>query len=391
MMSFSYIDDGVRKSLISGIGRVVVKVGTRLLTGVDGVSKGERVEQLVAAISELRGRGIDVILVSSGAIGAGMRILNTAKRPTSLPRLQAHAAVGQSRLMFLYENACAKHGFHAGQMLLSTADVQDRERHLNIASCMNALLAANVLPIINENDSVSVDEIKFGDNDTLAAMVAVLARADITILLTSVDGLHEREGDAFGRRVSVVHELNRQVYDMAGDTEDHNTSTGGMISKLNAAATVTRAGEPMWIADGRDFSVMQQIFDGADVGTVFLAANDSRMKGHKRYLAFFSESAGELIIDAGAVQALTAEKGASLLPKGITEFRGAFEKGDTVRVVDNDGNEIARGISNFNSKEIEKIKGCHTRDINQILGCNAYDCVIHRDYLAITATTGRTT
>ena len=177
---------------------------------------------------------------------------------------------------------------------------------------------------------------------------------------------------------------------MAGDTEDRNTSTGGMISKLNAAGTVTRAGEPMWIADGRDFTVLRQIFDGADVGTVFLAANDSRMKGHKRYLAFFSEPAGELIIDAGAVRALTAEQGASLLPKGIVQTSGAFEKGDTVRVLDQHANEIARGISNFNSADIEKIKGRHTRDVNQILGCSAYDCVVHRDYLVITAAAGRT-
>ena len=382
-MSLSYNDTGIRQRVLENVRRVVVKVGTRLLTGVDGVSKGERVEQLIAQIARLRDRGIEVILVSSGAIGAGMRILNTAKRPASLPRLQAHAAVGQSRLMYLYETAGAKHGFHCGQMLLSTADVQDRERHLNIASCMNALLAAGVLPVVNENDSVSVDEIKFGDNDTLAAMVALLARADLTILLTAVDGLHHRDGDQLGKRVSVVDEVTDEIRAMAGDTEDRNTSIGGMISKLAAADTVTRAGEPLWIADGRDFGVLQAVFDGKDVGTVFRAVSDTRMRGHKRYLAFFSAPAGALVIDDGAVHALQAERGASLLPKGIADVRGQFGKGDTVRILAPDESEVGRGISNFDSDEILKIKGCHTRDINGILGYDAYDCIVHRDYLAV--------
>jgi glutamate 5-kinase len=383
-MRYNYKDNGCRQAVLKDVRRVVVKVGTRLLTAVDGVSKGERVEQLIAQIAWLRDRGIEVILVSSGAIGAGMRILNTAKRPVSLPRLQAHAAVGQSRLMYLYETACAKHGFHSGQMLLSTADVQDRERHLNIASCMNALLAADVLPVVNENDSVSVDEIKFGDNDTLAAMVALFSRADLTILLTAVDGLHDLEGGRLGKRISVVDEVTDQVRAMAGDTEDKNTSTGGMISKLAAADTVTRAGEPLWIADGRDFSVLQTMFEGKDVGTVFRALSDTRMRGHKRYLAFFSEPCGELEIDSGAVSALQAERGASLLPKGVVGIRGGFSRGDTVRILAPGGSEVGRGISNFDSDEILKIKGCHTSDIKRILGYDAYDCIVHRDYLAVT-------
>lgn len=381
-MSIYFEDKGQRQSVLVGVRRVVVKVGTRLLTGVDGVSNAERVRLLVGEIAALRERGLEVIAVTSGAIGTGIVVLETPRRPQSLPQLQAHAAVGQCHLMYLYEKACVEHGFHCAQMLLSADDVQNRERHLNIRSCLDALLATGVLPVINENDSVSVDEIRFGDNDTLAALVATMARAEMTILLTSVDGLREHVDGALGRRFSVIEEVDAQTRGMARDTADSKFSVGGMRTKLMAADTVTQAGENLWIADGLDFGVLRRIFDGEDVGTLFCARNPSRMRGQKRYLAFFSDPNGEIIVDDGAAKALRQD-GRSLLPSGITGVSGQFRKGDTVLIVTADGTPAARGISNYDAADVEAIKGRKTTEISGILGGAGYDAVVHRNYLAL--------
>ena len=351
-MDFQFTDNGQRRRVLQDVHKVVIKVGTRLLTEGDAASKRARVGQLVTRIAALRERGLDVIVVSSGAIGAGMVALKTAKRPRAVPRLQALAAVGQSRLMYLYENACVEHGFHCAQVLLTAADVQDRERHLNLASCLDALLSSNVLPIINENDSVSVDEIRFGDNDTLAALVATLTKSDLTILLTTVAGLHTFDNGKLGKRLSVVQRLTDGVRAMARGTADTQYSVGGMTTKIHAADLVLKAGEPIWIADGRDFSVIERVFAGEDVGTLFLASNATRMRGHQRFLAFFSEYAGDIIVDKGAQRAL-CEKGRSLLPSGIVDVRGTFKRGDTVRVLTANGTEIARRLPNYAKKEHE--------------------------------------
>jgi glutamate 5-kinase len=361
----------------------VIKVGTRLLTSIGGHSKGERVDQLVEQIAALRKGGLDVVLVSSGAIGAGMMVLGTEKRPASLPRLQAHAAVGQCRLMYLYETACNRRGFHSAQVLLTAEDVKNRERHLNVVSCLDELLSNGVLPVINENDSVSVDEIKFGDNDMLAAMVAMMVRADITILLTTVDGLHERTQTGFGRRLSVVPRITDDVLRMAAGTEDTRLSVGGMATKLQAADYLTRAGESLWIADGTDFGVLARMFAGEDVGTLFLPAKSTRMQGRKRFLAFFSGHSGDIVVDAGAERAL-CHQGRSLLPSGIVATRGDFRRGDTVAIINASGAELARGVSNYSSTEIMKIRGKHTKEINETLGYDAYDAVVHRDYMVLT-------
>ncbi|MCF7854526.1 MAG: glutamate 5-kinase [Candidatus Pacebacteria bacterium] len=382
-MKVLFQDTGQRAHALTDVRKVVIKVGTRLLTSINDSSKGERITQLIAQVAALQASGLDVILVSSGAIGAGMLVLENAKRPASLPQLQAHAAVGQSRLMYLYETACQQYGFHCAQILLTAADVQDRERHLNVTSCIEALLNRKVLPIINENDSVSVDEIKFGDNDMLAALVAVMSKADLTILLTSVDGLYEVKDNHLTNRISVVPKLTRTIMTMARRTDDERFSVGGMITKLQAAAHVTKAGENLWIADGRDFTVLSDIFAGKDVGTLFTAAKSTRMRGRQRYLAFFSEYAGDIIVDAGAEQALL-EQGRSLLPSGIVNVKGCFKRGDTVRIMTDQEKEIARGVTNYSSEEIARIKGCHTRAIRGILGYDGYDAVVHRNYMVLT-------
>ena len=379
-----YEDNGQRRSALTGVRRVVLKVGTRLLTSVEGTSKAERVGALVEQIAALRELGLEVALVSSGAIGAGMSILETERRPASLPQLQAHAAVGQSRLMYLYESACVRHGFHCAQLLLTADDLQDRERHLNVNCCLDALLSRRILPVVNENDSVSVEEIKFGDNDILAALTAVMMRADLTVLLTTVDGLHEPGEQGWGRRISVVTRLTPQVQGMAGGTDRDDLSVGGMASKLRAADLLTKSGESLWVVDGRDFGVLRRVFTGEDVGTLFVAGRTGRMAARKRYLAFFSEHAGDVVVDAGAARALVRQ-GRSLLPIGIVAVEGTFERGETLRVLDQDGLEIARGTTNYASDEVTKIRGRRTADLRDVLGYDAYGEVIHRDRLVLTS------
>jgi glutamate 5-kinase len=384
-MSHTAVDTGQRVAALKGVRRVVVKVGTRLLTDVAGSSAAERVDLLVEALARLRGRGWEVLLVSSGAIGAGMTALGTAKRPRAVPELQAHAAIGQCRLMYHYETACVARGFHCAQLLLTADDLQDRERHLNVTSCLSALLAKSVLPVITENDSVSVAEIRVGDNDTLAAMVAAMVRADLTVLLTTVNGLRERtQSGGLGARVSVVTELTDTLRAMAGGTDGNRFSVGGMATKLRAAEMVMRAGEGLIIADGRDFGTLTQIAAGEDVGTLFCGSPGRRMSGHKRFLAFFSEPAGELFVDAGAAEAV-CRRGRSLLPGGITAAAGGFGRGDTVRILDAEGRELGRGVTHYGLEEVARIRGLKSADVRRILGEDAcFDEVVHRDYLVLT-------
>lgn len=377
----------IRQKIIKRTRRVVIKVGTRLLTPGSTASKKARVHQLVKEIARLRESGLEIILVSSGAIGAGMQVLNVSTRPVQVPRLQALAAVGQTRLMFHYETAALEHGFHCAQVLLCADDVRHRERHLNTAFCMDTLLSDNVLPIVNENDSVSVEEIKFGDNDRLAALVAMLVRADLTIFLTSVNGVHKLKGSEWGPRISVISDFTPKIRAMARDTETPTESKGGMSSKLESAELLTKAGEAAWISDGHDFSVLQSIFAGEDIGTLCLPRGNTRMSSHKRYLAFFSPPSGNVIVDNGAVKALKKPAGASLLPKGAVRCEGTFRRGDTVRILNLNGEEIGRGVTNYSFTELEKIKGLHTREINTILETESYDCVVHRNYMVLTETT----
>jgi glutamate 5-kinase len=284
--------------------------------------------------------------------------------------------------MYLSEKACAERGFHSAQILLTADDVQNRERHLNVRSCLDALLASAVLPVVNENDSVSVDEIRFGDNDVLAALVATLARAELTILLTNVDGLREHRDGGLGRRYSVVESIDDETRAMAMGTRDPDFSVGGMRTKLAAAETVTRAGEHMWIADGTDFAVLQRIFDGNDEGTLFPARKPTRMRGQQRYLAFFSEPRGTITVDEGAARAVR-EHGRSLLPSGIVGVQGEFHRGDTIDIAAPEGPAFARGIANYSAADTSAIKGRKTSEIGAILGVECYDAAVHRNYMVL--------
>ncbi len=370
-----------RRQTIAAAKRIVVKVGSRLLTGIAGTPERTRIEQLINELSHIRDRGVEVVLVSSGAIAAGMMLTEAEKRPRDLPRLQALAAMGQSRLMSLYETACQQHGFHGAQILLSNEDVKNRRRHLNVRNCIHTLLSGGQLPIINENDAVSVAEIQFGDNDRLAALVGTMIRADLTILLTTADGFYERSGDELTKRISVVDDLTPELRQMAMGTDGNPFSVGGMETKLDAAEIVMDAGECLWIADGQDFGVLGRIMNGEDVGTLFVPSS-SHLSGAKRWLAFFADTAGQIEIDEGAVEALQ-KGGRSLLPSGITAVRGEFQKGDTVHVVSPDGVAIGIGVSNYSTGELIQIKGQRTDRILQILGECLYDEVIHRNNFAL--------
>ena len=370
-----------RKEIAEKSKRIVVKVGSRLIADMKESDKVDRINQLIEAIAEARNAGFEIILVSSGAIGVGMKLTGRTKRPDDLAELQALAAVGQGRLMSIYENACQKHGFHGAQILLSADDVKDRKRHLNFCNCIYALLKNNILPIINENDTVNVEEICFGDNDRLAALVGTMVRADLCVLLTTVNGLHERGIDGqFTDRIPLVETLSDDIKALASGTDGNQFSTGGMQSKLDAADIVMRAGEHMIIADGSDFSVINQILSGEDKGTLFPAISQ-KMLGSKRWLAFFAEASGDIKIDSGAENAITS-KGRSLLAKGIISIDGQFKKGDTINIFSGD-NKIAVGRSNYNSEELSKILGCHSKEFKEILGHNHYDEVVHRNNMVI--------
>ena len=372
----------LREKMVQNTRRIVIKVGSRLIADMDGISKIDRIESLIAEIAALR-KDYEVVLVSSGAIGVGMKLSKTEKRPSDLARLQALAAVGQGKLMSIYESACQKNGFHGAQILLSTDDVSDRRRHLNVCNCIHALLNMDILPIINENDTVSVEEICFGDNDRLAALLGTMIRADLTILLTTVDGLHSKcDAGNLESRIPVVSSIDDEIKAFASGTDGNPYSTGGMLSKLDAAEILMSAGEYAVIADGRDFAVISDILKAKDVGTLFVPVAD-KLISNKRWLAFFAEPAGDIIIDTGAVKAI-CEKGKSLLPSGISSFEGELTKGDTVRIINQESKDVvAVGRINYNSSDLSKIVGQHSSKISELLGDKHYDEVIHRNNMVI--------
>ncbi|MCJ8328816.1 MAG: glutamate 5-kinase [Lentisphaeria bacterium] len=370
-----------RKEVISKSKRITIKVGSRLLTDMSDASMAERIDQLVGEIAILRDKGLELILVSSGAIAAGMKITNCTKRPDDISQLQALAAIGQSRMMYLYETACQKHGFHCGQILLSADDVKDRHRHLNARNCISALISQKVLPIINENDTVNVDEIKIGDNDNLAALLSVMIRSDLTILLTTENGMRERVNQSLGDRISVIDSISDELESMALGTDGNQLSTGGMSTKINAAKTLLSAGEAMWIANAENFSILKSIFNSEDIGTLFYPGAE-KLASNKRWLTYFADPEGSIVIDAGAVTALV-ENGKSLLPSGISSVSGRFEKGDSVKITDSNDETIAVGISNYSTEDIQQILGKKSAEIFTILGRHAYDEVVHRNNMAI--------
>src|SRR6266853_63356 len=343
----------MRGELLKDISRIVVKLGTGVLTDSRKQPDLAQMEQLVEQVAAQCKAGKEVVLVSSGAVGAGMGVLGHAKRPNDLAELQACAAIGQSRLMATYEKLFGAFGLSVAQILLTHDDLQHHERHLNARNTLVKLLGHGVVPIINENDAVSFTELKFGDNDKLSALVASLLPADLLVMLTSVEGVIHNFGKANPKTISIIEHIDDAVEKMAGGT-DSPTAIGGMASKIQAAKIAVRSGIPLVIASGKKKRALNRIVAGEEEGTLFVP-QPTRLQGRKRWIAFFHHPKGALFVDDGARKAL-GENGKSLLPPGIARCEGAFDAGDVVRICDMNGTEFARGLAGFNSVEIKARK-----------------------------------
>lgn len=364
--------------------RIVIKIGSRILVRQSGRPETRRLRSLVRDIAALKHAGHDVVVVTSGAIGTGMHALGMRRRPTHLPDLQMAAASGQSRLMTLYDQLFSAQRCLIGQVLLTHDDLKHRTRHLNARNTMLTMLKRGVIPIVNENDVVAVDEIKFGDNDLLASLVVHLLNADLLILLTTTDGLRATTSSGRSRRVPTVPVITKDILELASG-KGSRLSTGGMFSKLESAGAATKAGAAVVIADGRKTGIIQQILAGDDTGTLIQSAGShsrNAMSARERWIAFFHKPEGALIIDDGARHALE-QNGKSLLPIGIKKTEGDFEAGAAVEVKTPDQTLIARGLTAYSSRDLRLVQGHPTRDIAKILGTEGLDEVIHRDNMVL--------
>ncbi|MBI5788076.1 MAG: glutamate 5-kinase [Candidatus Schekmanbacteria bacterium] len=371
-----------RKKLAAGIKRLVVKVGSNLLASVENGLNLETIEHLALELSGLWQQGYEVLLVSSGATLAGMQSLGLSEKPKTIPARQAAAAIGQSRLMWVYEQSFKKHNQMVAQVLLTQDDLSSRHRFLNARNTLDTLLSYKVLPIINENDTVAVEELKVGDNDNLSALVTSLCEADLLVILSDIDGLYTADPylNADACLIPLVDCVTSEIEKLASGSKD-SQSTGGMITKLQAAGKAASFGVPTIITSGRIPNVLTRIMQGEELGTLFLAC-ESRLAARKHWIAYALKPHGRLVLDDGAKHVII-NKGKSLLPSGIKAVEGNFEAGDAVSCVDVSGKEFARGLVNYHAQELEQIKGHRTGEIEKILGYKYYDEVIHRNDLVL--------
>ena len=362
--------------------RLVVKIGSNILaSGNEGLDT-KRISSIASDVSELHGRGHDLVLVSSGAIAAGMRKLGLKEKPKTIKLKQAAAAVGQSSLMWAYEKSFGEYKKKVAQVLLTRDDFSDRKKYINSKNTLLTLLSYRIIPIINENDTVSTDEIRFGDNDFLAALVASLIEAERLIILSDVDGLYTEDPKKSEQAeiINVVEEITPDLLRKAG-SEGSVVGTGGMYSKLLAAQRAVKHGIIVHIISGRKEGFLKYYSEGKQYGTVFQPKKE-KLSSRKGWIAYGSRSKGNIVIDDGAIKALT-QGGKSLLPSGILSVEGNFETGDAVYCIDSDGNRIAKGLMNYSSSEIDRIKGRRTTEIEKILGYKYSDEAIHRDNLVL--------
>ena len=358
--------------------RIVVKVGTSSLTHENGRINLRFVDKLSAVLTDLKNEGCEVILVTSGAIGVGKYRLNLQNKQLSISEKQAMAAIGQGLLLHIYEKSFMEYGQLSAQLLLTREDIKIRKRFLNARNTILELLKLGVVPIVNENDSVANDEIKFGDNDTLAALVAVLCDADLSILLTDIDGLYTGNPhiNPNAKKIDVVEKITDEIEDMAGAALS-NVGTGGMRTKIEAAKISTNAGIPMIIASGENPAILYELLEGKYIGTYFKATHRP-LHARKSWILYGSEEEGVICVDQGAKKALK-ERGKSLLPSGIVAVQGEFERGAIVGVADAEGHIFAKGISNYSSLFINRIKGLKSNCIYQkYLDYNEEE-IVHRD------------
>ena len=372
----------MKENLLQNMKRIVVKVGTSTLTNEQGGLDIPRIKQLISQMATLNKQGYEVIFVTSGAVGSGNGKLGI-KKNTSLAQKQASAAVGQILLMKLYEELFDEHAINIGQILLTKDDITSRKRNLNARNTMNQLLKMGIIPVINENDSIIVDEIKVGDNDNLSAMIATLLDASLLILLSDIDGIYTdnpmKNPDA--EFLDVIPKVDNKVMSYARD-KGSEFSTGGMLTKLEAAKKVNTAGIPMVIANGSEDDILLNIIKNETRFSLFLA-QDTRLHAKKKWLLLFSSSQGQIVVDDGARNAFLTGVN-SLLPVGVLDTRGLFSVGSVVSIVDTDRNLIARGITNYSSNDILKIKGLKGKAFKDKLASHyLYDTIVHIDNMVI--------
>lgn len=372
----------MREELLKKVKRVVIKIGSRVLTGDDEGLDTAVVGRIAEEVARLRAAGREVIMVSSGAVAAGKKALALPDRPRTIPQKQAAAAIGQPRLMRAYEEAFAAHGHHVAQVLLTREDMANRQRFQNARATLDTLLDCNVIPIINENDTVAVEEIKFGDNDNLSALVTTLTEADLLIIMTDIDGFFEANPrtNPDARLIPLVRSITRELEQAAGGSGSV-VGTGGMVTKLAAAKKACRSGVPAMMLNGRVAGNLDRALAGETVGTFFLPAGDS-LNRRKHWIAYTLKPAGRIIVDQGAREVLSGH-GRSLLPSGIVKVEGKFGRGASVRVCGPDGTEFARGIVDYSQSEIDRILGHRSGEIEAILGYRYGDEIIHRDNLVV--------
>ena len=369
----------LRQEILTEATTIVVKVGTRILTDASGHLSESQIESFANQLAEARAKGFRMVLVSSGAVGSGIGRLGLSGRPKDLAQLQAVAAVGQSALIEAYNHFLEKLGLHAAQILLTADDLEHRTKYLNVRNTLNALLEFGAIPIINENDTLSVAELKttFGDNDRLAALVADLIHAPLLILLSDIDGLYDGDPRKPGAKlIPTVHQIDASIQALAFDRLT-GLSKGGMASKLRIAHQITNAGGAMIIANGREPKILQKILNCEDYGTLFLPQG-TRMAARKQWIGYAIFPRGRVLVDDGCADALI-NKGKSLLPIGIREVEGNFDHGDVIAVCTLNGLEIGRGLTNYSSSELKEIQGKRSSEFEA-----EYEEVIHRDNLTLT-------
>jgi len=375
--------EDLREKYLKRVKRIVVKIGSSSLTSPVGGLDMENLQKFTGEVSSIKDHNLEVIIVSSGAIAAGLKYLNLEERPKQYSILQAVAAVGQHDLMRVYSSFFFKNSKKVGQILVTREDTSRREQYLNIKNTIMSLLNLDVIPIINENDSVALDEIKFGDNDTLAALIAGLIEADLLVILSDIDGLFDKnpQVNLDARLISVVDNITEEIEKVAGGIGS-SYGSGGMVTKIRSAKICSFSGIPMVIANSRESCVIQRILDGENMGTFFIPEEKKRITGMKRWIAFGMVTKGSIKIDKGAEEAIV-KKGKSLLPVGVIAVDGCFKKGDNIMVVSADTRIIAKGISNLASENISMIKGKHEKEILDMFGSDLCCEVIHRDNLVV--------
>ena len=371
-----------KKPILRRARRVVVKIGSRILSSSEGIEEG-RFKGLVRDLAALHERKKDIVVVSSGAVAAGMTKLGVKERPKTIPQKQALAAVGQIKLMALYERQFSRFDKSVAQVLLTHEDLANRQRYINAKHTFQMLLESSIIPIVNENDTVAVEEMKFGDNDHLSALVATLLEADLLVILSDVQGVYDKDPRAHtdARLIPLITEA-KGLRQVIGGESQSTFGTGGIATKLDAAETAAAGGIPTIIASGLQAGVLEHVFDEKEqIGTLILP-EDNRLASRKHWIAFNLKPAGEIVVDQGAHDAVVL-KGKSLLPSGLKDVRGSFGVGECVRCLDQEGREFARGLVNYSAQELNQIKGLHTSKIEKVLGYKAYDEIIHRDDLVL--------